>query len=162
MPARRLGGLEPHAIHAARVGARAGDSAQMIAADLEWQFPELPTSRLRQIAVREYDSNQRLDILAGLNWGQFQNIPSLLGCPRGGSVTVSLKVTTTDPLTGMPFTFDHTATVGNPRSVNQLLREAIGKVLEAAREKGYAPGDFGPINRESIANNVEVGYVECS
>lgn len=134
----------------------------MIAADLEGLFPELPTSRLQQIAVREFTSNARLDTLAERNWGQFGDISALLGCRPGGSVTLSLRVTTTDPLTGVPLTFEHTATVSNPRRVSDLLREAIGQVLEAAREKGYTPGDFGPVNRESIANSVEIGYVECT
>lgn len=162
MPLRGLGGLEPLAIGAARRGARAGDSAAMITADLADAFPSLPFARLRDIAAREFASNQRLNILAELNWGQFRDLSRDLGCGPRGTVTVSLRVYGTDPDTGMPRSFETAVSVNNPRGVTDLLRQAIAGVLGSAREAGSPLAEFGPINRETIAQNVEINYVECS
>lgn len=149
-------------MRSARELARLGESADEIYADLAERFPEVRSSRLREFADLERSSQDRLDTLAGLNWGQFQNLMRVTGCPEGSTgFRMNVTVFYEDPETGQTRPFNQSVTVEGSRSVNELLTSAIAQVTQAARDARYDVSGPNRITREYIAENTRFNYIDC-
>lgn len=160
MPRRMQGGLDAHAVDEARRAAQAGDSAEMIFADLSSQFEELRSARLREIATMESESWQRLRTIGEMPWGLRGNIRDRLGCPAGSRIQANITIHWTDPETGIRRRFNHTAESMENRQVNRLVSELVADVVEKAREMGYRP-PFGDSIRLNQMGDIEFKYLDC-
>ena len=150
------------AVRQARELARTGASAEEIYAELSVQFEGLRSSRLREFAELERYSQDRLDILAGLNWGQFQDLLAVTGCPPGSTgFRINVTVRGLDPETGIERTRNESVTVEGARTVTQLLTSAIGQVVNASQESRSPIEGPERITREYIAQNTTFNYIDC-
>lgn len=162
MARRRFRGDEPHMVHEARELASAGLTERSILADLQAQHPEADDRRLRSIVALEVDRRNRLDRLAEVNWGQFTDVPALMGCGPGQTqARVNLEIHWTDPESGESHTFGSTVIVDPGRRVGDLLTNAAVEVARKATEHGYQPSMPARINRDSI-NTVTVNFIDCA
>lgn len=140
MAKRRRLSVNPVVRGIVRGGVRAGATDDDVISDVQGSFPGMSEDDVKKILADERRIQGAIESITQEEKRKNVDLARRLKCPAGTSrIRVRITITYTDPLTGAGQTFGDTVEIDARGRLQDLLNDALGKVIDRALAKGYQP-----------------------